>query len=48
MKLGKNTSDICTILSEAYGGETMKSKCVFGWHKWFKENSHTSFPQQAF
>jgi hypothetical protein len=26
VKLGKNASSICTVLSKAYGGETMKSQ----------------------
>jgi hypothetical protein len=26
MKLGRNASDSCTVLSEAYGGEDMKSQ----------------------
>jgi hypothetical protein len=37
MKLGKIASDICAVLSEAYGGETLKNSSVFEWHKWFKE-----------
>jgi hypothetical protein len=28
MKLGKNTSDICEMLSENYGGEAMKKSSV--------------------
>jgi len=37
VKLGKNASDTCAMLSEAYGEEAMKKSSVFEWHKWFKE-----------
>jgi len=37
MKLGKNASDTCAMLSEAYGGEAMKKSSAFEWHKRFKE-----------
>jgi hypothetical protein len=37
MKLGKNASDICAMLSEACGGEAMKNSSIFEWHKGFKE-----------
>jgi hypothetical protein len=37
VKLGKNASDICAMLSDAYGGEAMKKYSVFEWHKLFKE-----------
>jgi hypothetical protein len=37
VKLGKNASDICAMLSEAYGGETVKKSTGFEWHKLFKE-----------
>jgi hypothetical protein len=40
VKLGKNASDTCAVLTEAYGGEDMKKSSVFEWHKWFKESSH--------
>jgi hypothetical protein len=36
MKLGKNASDTCAVLSEAYGGEATKKSSVSE-HKWFKE-----------
>jgi len=29
MKLGKNASETCAMLSEAYGGETMKMSMCF-------------------
>jgi hypothetical protein len=32
MKLGKNASDTCAMLSEAYGEEAMKKPSVFEWH----------------
>jgi hypothetical protein len=37
VKLRKNASDTCAVLSEAYGGEAMKKSHVFEWHKWFTE-----------
>jgi hypothetical protein len=37
VRLGKNASDTCAMLSEAYRGEAMKESCVSEWHKWFKE-----------
>jgi hypothetical protein len=37
MKLGKNASDTCSLLPEAYGGEAVKYSSVFEWHKRFKE-----------
>jgi len=36
VKLGKNASDTCAMLSEAYEGEAMKKSSVSEWHKWFK------------
>jgi hypothetical protein len=38
VKLGKNASDTCAMLSEAYEGEIMKKSSVSVWHKWFKED----------
>jgi len=32
VKLGKNASDICAMLSETYVGEAMKKSSVFEWH----------------
>jgi len=40
VKLGKNASNTCSMLSEAYGGEAMKMSSVFEWQKGFKESSH--------
>jgi hypothetical protein len=37
VKLGKNASNTCAVLSEAYGGEAMKKWSVSEWHKQFKE-----------
>jgi hypothetical protein len=37
VKLGKNASDTCALLSKAYGGETVKKSIVFERHKWFKD-----------
>jgi hypothetical protein len=36
VKLGKNASDTCALVSEDYGGEAMKKSSVFKWHKQFK------------
>jgi hypothetical protein len=37
VKLGENASNICTLLSEAYGGETVKKTSVFEWCRRFRE-----------
>jgi hypothetical protein len=37
VKLEKNASDTCAMLSGAYGGETVKKPSVFEWHKRFEE-----------
>jgi hypothetical protein len=37
VKLGKNARDTCEFLSEAYGGEAMKTSSVFERHKRFEE-----------
>jgi hypothetical protein len=37
VKLEKNESDICAILSEAYGGDAVERASVFEWHERFKE-----------
>jgi hypothetical protein len=37
VKLGKNASDICAVLSEAFRGEAMKKSGASEWHKGFKE-----------
>jgi len=37
VKLGKTASNTCAMLSEAYGGESMKKSHVSERHKWFKE-----------
>jgi hypothetical protein len=36
VNLGKNASDTCTMLSEAYGEEAVKKSSVFECHKWLK------------
>jgi hypothetical protein len=36
VKLGKNASDTCAMLSESYVGEAMKKSNVSKWHKQFK------------
>jgi len=36
-EIGKNASDKCVVLSEAYGGEAMKKSSDLEWHKPFKE-----------
>jgi hypothetical protein len=40
VKLGKNASDTCAMLSKAYEGEDTKKSSVFEWHKRLKESSH--------
>jgi hypothetical protein len=35
VKLGKNATDTCAMLSEACGEEAMKMSSVFEWHEWF-------------
>jgi hypothetical protein len=40
VKLGKNASDTCAILSEAYEGEATKNSSVSEWYKRFKDSSH--------
>jgi hypothetical protein len=37
VKLGKNASGTCAMLSEAYGVEAIKTSSVSEWHKWLKE-----------
>jgi hypothetical protein len=37
VKLGKNASNNCAMLFEAYGGEGMKKSIVLEWQKRFKE-----------
>jgi hypothetical protein len=36
VKLGKNASDTCALLTEAYGGEVVKKSSVFGCRGRFK------------
>jgi hypothetical protein len=37
VKLGKNPSDICAMLSRAYREEALIKSSVFEWHKYFKK-----------
>jgi len=37
VKLGKNASDTCEVLSRAYGGGAMNMSSVSGWREWFIE-----------
>jgi hypothetical protein len=37
VKLGKNASDTCAMVSEGYGGEAMKKSNVSEWYKRFKK-----------
>jgi hypothetical protein len=40
VKLGRNASDTCAILSKAYGEDAMKKSRVFEWHEQFKYSLH--------
>jgi len=46
VKLGKNASNTCTMLSEAYGGEAVKKSRVYEWYKRFKESSHVEITNE--
>jgi thioesterase domain-containing protein len=48
VKLGKNASDACVLLSEAYVGEVMKGSSDFEWHKWFEESLHVKINAHHF
>jgi hypothetical protein len=37
VKLGKNASDTCAVLYQAYGREALKKSSVFEWHEQFRE-----------
>jgi len=37
VKLRKNASDICALLSEDYGRDAVKKSSATEWPKWFKE-----------
>jgi hypothetical protein len=41
VKLGKNASDTCAMLSKVYGGEATKKPSVLEWHEQFKEVART-------
>jgi hypothetical protein len=40
VKLGKNASDTCAMLSEVYGRDAVKTSRVSEWHKRSKQSSH--------
>jgi hypothetical protein len=46
VKLRKNASDTCAILSESYVGEAMKMPSVFEWYKQFKEGRMSKSPME--
>jgi hypothetical protein len=47
VKLGKNASDTCAMLSDAYGGEAMKMSSVSESYKRFKQSSHVETTNEA-
>jgi hypothetical protein len=48
VKLGKNASDTCALLSEAYGVEDVKKSSILEWHKWFKESLHVKITNEEY
>jgi hypothetical protein len=48
VKLGKNASDTCAVLSEDYGGEAMKMSSAFELHKRLKEARMSKFQMKTF
>jgi hypothetical protein len=46
VKLGKNASDTCAILSGPYEGEAMRKSNVFDWYKRFKVRSHVEITNE--
>jgi hypothetical protein len=46
VKLAKNESDTCALLSEAYRAEAMKKSGVPEWHKLFKEGLHVGITNE--
>jgi hypothetical protein len=46
VKLGKNSSDIYVLFSEALGGEAMKKSSVSDWPKRFKEDGHVEITNE--
>jgi hypothetical protein len=47
VKVGKNISNTCAMLSEAYAGEAMKKSSVFQWYKWFKVSLHVKITDEV-
>jgi uncharacterized metal-binding protein len=46
IKLTKNSSDTCEMLSKDYEQEDMKRASVSEWHKQFKESSHVKITNE--
>jgi hypothetical protein len=46
VKLEKNATDICAMLSEVCGGDGMEKTSVFEWKKCFKESSHVKITNE--
>jgi hypothetical protein len=46
VKLGKNASDTCAVLSADYGGETVRKSSVSELHIWLKVSLHVEITNE--
>jgi hypothetical protein len=46
VECGKDASDSCAMLSEAYKRGTMDKSNVFQWHKRFRESAHVEITSE--